>query len=157
VRVVIGDVTYDVPVCRELRAWLEARGVALDGERFSDTPADSFERLVEQLSGVDLVVASRFHNLVLGFMLEKPAVSISYEGKNDALMAAMGLAEYCQPIDRLDLGRLREQFEALERSAPRLQEPIVRKVAEYRRLLDEQYTEVIRKAGLPAPAGDSPG
>src|SRR5262245_1968352 len=36
VRVVIGDLTYDVPVCRDLRAWLEARDVVLDEGRFCD-------------------------------------------------------------------------------------------------------------------------
>ena len=39
-------------------------------------PAESFEQLVEQLATVDFVVASRYHNVVLGLLLAKPVVSL---------------------------------------------------------------------------------
>ncbi|MGH6621897.1 MAG: polysaccharide pyruvyl transferase family protein, partial [Alphaproteobacteria bacterium] len=39
--------------------------------------------------------------------------SIGYQDKNDVLLAEMGLADFCQHIERLDLGRLQEQTIAL--------------------------------------------
>ena len=73
---------------------------------------------------VGTVVATRYHNVVCALMLSKPTISIGYGEKNAVLMADMGLADYCQPVDHLDVGRLIEQFTDLESHAARLQQTI---------------------------------
>ena len=57
--------------------------------------------------------ASTLHNVVCALKLGKPTVSIGYADKNDALMAEMGVARFCQHIERLDLDLLKEQFTQL--------------------------------------------
>jgi hypothetical protein len=52
----------------------------------------------------------------------------------------VGLAEYCQPLDHLDVDRLIEQFVKLEKNANNIAPYIKQKTEEYRRALDEQYT-----------------
>jgi polysaccharide pyruvyl transferase WcaK-like protein len=137
VRVIIGDLRYDQGVRGDLRAALEARGVPPG--TVIDEPAASVEQLIDQLGGVDLVVATRFHTVLLSLVLGKPVISISYDAKNDALMGAMGLDRYCQRIDQLDVGRLTEQFDELKTSIALLRPAILSKASQYREELDEQY------------------
>jgi polysaccharide pyruvyl transferase WcaK-like protein len=142
VRIVIGDLAYDRRVLADLRSWLLVRGMSLQDATFEDAPAGSVSEVLEQLSGVDLVVASRFHNVLLALLLGKPVVSLSYNEKNEALMAEAGLSAYCQTLDALDLERLKQQFCDMERSAERLREEISSKVSVLRERLQEQYRTV---------------
>ena len=130
VRVVIGDFLYDDAVRLDLRAELERRK-ALPGEpsMYVDDPASSFESVMVQLAGVDFVIASRYHNVLLGLYLGRPAISLSYEAKHEALMASAGLADYCQSINTVDTERLFEQFLRLEAQAARARELIAAMVA----------------------------
>jgi polysaccharide pyruvyl transferase WcaK-like protein len=144
VRVVIGDFNYDEDVRLDARAELARRGLELTSPLFADEPATSFEQLLDQLSAVDFVIASRYHNVLLGLLLGKPVVSLSYEGKHEALMRAMGLADYCQTIDDLDVKRLVEQFQRLEKNADSLRAVIVERVAANRASLEEQYDLIVR-------------
>jgi polysaccharide pyruvyl transferase WcaK-like protein len=130
VRLIIGDLSY----------------VVAPGDRLVDRPATSVEQLLRHLSEVDLVVATRFHNVLLGLLLGKPAISISYHAKNDALMAEMGLARYCQPIAQLDLERLITQFRELEARATQLRPGILDKARSYRDELERQYRRIFADA-----------
>lgn len=91
---------------------LEARprGAACD-LHYVDAP--DLPRLMARMTEVDLVVASRFHNLVAALMAGRPAVSIGYAAKNCTLLAEFGLSDFCQDIDAIDVGRLVEMVDAL--------------------------------------------
>jgi polysaccharide pyruvyl transferase WcaK-like protein len=142
--VVIGDFRYDDAVRLDVRAELTRRGLDITSPLFADEPAASFEHLLDQLSAVDFVIATRYHNLILGLLLGKPVVSVSYEGKHEALMRAMGLADYCQTIDDIDVKRLVDQFQRLEKNANSLRALIAERVAASRASLDEQYELIVR-------------
>jgi polysaccharide pyruvyl transferase WcaK-like protein len=144
VRVVLGDFAYDEKVRLDVRAELARRGLDLTNPAFIDTPAESFEQLVEQLGSVDFVIASRYHNVVLGLLLAKPVVSLSYEPKHNALMRDMGLGEYCQPLDDFTLDRLAEQLLRLEANATALSAVIAERTATNRARLAEQYDLIVR-------------
>jgi polysaccharide pyruvyl transferase WcaK-like protein len=140
VRIVIGDLTYDLAVREHLLSRLEELGV---GPEVTSEPARSVEELMAQLAGVDLVVATRFHNVLLSLMLGKPVVSVSYEAKNDSLMADMGLSEYCQQIDEFDGERLIEQVLAAQRDAGSIVSSVRERAGFYREQLAEQYRHVL--------------
>ncbi len=139
VRVMIGDLTYDEPVLEDLRVLLASRGIAKYAGRFRDEAARSVEQVMDQLAGLDLVVASRFHNVLLALMLGKPVVSVSYNEKNDALMSQMGLGDYCRPIETFDLEWLVDRFTDIQANAARLKPGIVAKAAQFRSDLSRQY------------------
>jgi polysaccharide pyruvyl transferase WcaK-like protein len=105
--------------------------------------ADSVETLFEQIAATDLVVATRFHNVVYALMLGKPAVSIGYAAKNDVLMAEMGMGDYCQHVERLDVDLLMEQFSKLVENYHSYIACIESKNEEYRKALDEQYAYIL--------------
>jgi polysaccharide pyruvyl transferase WcaK-like protein len=138
VRLVTGDPS-DEEVVAALVEDLHRTRPQLAGERLLRQPAGSFGELTEQLAGVDLVVASRYHNVLSALKLAKPTISISYAVKNDVLMGQLGLADFCQPIQSLDVERLTRQFRALELRASQLEPALERTLAEYASALDHQY------------------
>jgi polysaccharide pyruvyl transferase WcaK-like protein len=151
VRLVIGD-TSDIAVVEDLKAWLGAR----ESAPFESEPAQSVEQVMAQLAEAELVVATRFHNVLLALRMGIPVLSIAYEGKNDALMAAMGLGAYCQSIDSLDLAQLFDQFERLEAEAPQLAPRIAQQAEVFRLELDAQYARVFGPAeGQPSQSEPS--
>jgi polysaccharide pyruvyl transferase WcaK-like protein len=134
VRLLIGDVS-DIPVAEEVLAWLRER--ALPAPLFEE--ATTVEQLLQQIAQTDLVVGTRFHTILLGLRLGRPAVSVSYERKNDVLMESMGLAEYCQSLDEFDLERLIAQFSQLEARAGELGPRIAEHAAGLAEQLETQY------------------
>ena len=142
VRLLIGDLAYDQRVKADVVNLLRRRGPLHPERKIIDEPVSSVEQLIAQLATVDMVVATRFHNILLALMLNKPVVAVSYHEKIPSLMAGVGLAEYCQTIDHLDAQRLVEQFSKLEQNSDLLKPVIQQKAEEYRRALDEQYRHV---------------
>ena len=102
----------------------------------------SVEQLIAQLAEADIVIATRFHNILLALLINKPVVALSYHEKISSLMAGMGMGEYCQNIDRLDVDLLVEQFLELEKNAGIVKPLIEGKVEHYRKALDQQYAHI---------------
>ena len=75
-------------------------------------------------------------------MLAKPTISLGYSPKFTALMADMGLSEFCQPARSLDTGRLIEQFTELEKRQAELRQTITDRNMMNARLLDDQFAEL---------------
>jgi len=117
VRLFTGDVADD-PVVDEILASVEGDITA--------EPLTSLQDLMRQMSEVDTVVATRYHNVLCGLLAGKPTLSIGYAAKNDVLMEAMGLGEFCQQAATIDAARLVEQFTELERR----RDEVVRVLAE---------------------------
>jgi polysaccharide pyruvyl transferase WcaK-like protein len=143
VRLLTGDLENDRQPADELLDFVSREGQLDWKARIIAAPITSVEELNAQVLQTDIVVASRFHNLVSALMAGRPALSISYHEKNDALMAEFGLVENCQPIETLDVDRLVGQLQSLILNANEVSTRIQGKVNEYRRRLDEQYQNIL--------------
>jgi polysaccharide pyruvyl transferase WcaK-like protein len=141
VRVLIGDNTYDEPVLADFRARLAGRGRLRPGD-VEDTPAEGFEALLGQLAQVDLVVASRFHNVLLALLLGRPVVSLSYNEKNEALMEAAGLAGNSRPLEAIEVDWILERLEALHLRRDELRASLRDAAGRWRTELETQYDRV---------------
>lgn len=146
VRLLIGDVVYDQRVRDDLRRVLELREVKYAECGIIDEPAATFEEVLTQLAGTDLVVASRFHNVLLGLLVNQLVAAISYHQKVESLVAGVGLGEYCQDIEDLKLDQLIEQVTALERGRDTLRPRVEARIDGYRCALAEQYERIFRVA-----------
>ncbi len=113
VRILTGD-AVDRKAVADLMAALAPMEAGSRSGSIVAEPIANLHELMREIAMTDFVVASRFHNIVCSLKLCRPALSISYSNKNDDLMADMGLAEYCQSIEGLDVGKLMEQFLDLE-------------------------------------------
>src|SRR5208283_5253625 len=142
VRLLIGDVTYDQRAKQDLRTFIEKRGIGYENGRIIDEPAASVEEVLSQLAATDLVVASRFHNVLLALMLGKPVLAISYHEKVDALMEEAGLAAFCQDIESIDVEKMIRQFATLEEQSNHIKQQLNRKAEACRVALDEQHNRI---------------
>ena len=159
VRLLIGDLA-DTRVTREFKSLLR-RSVSDDEGRIIDEPVESVEDLLSQLAATDFVVATRFHNVLLSLLLNKPVIAISFHHKCSSLMSQMGLAEYCQDINNLSVDGLIEQFCQLQQNAGCVRRMISERISACQDALDEQYSLIFsdiltrKAAGAPACHGDS--
>jgi polysaccharide pyruvyl transferase WcaK-like protein len=142
VRLLIGDVTHDQRVRKDLRTLLEVRGFGYEKGTIIDDPASTVKEVLSQLAATDLVVASRFHNVLLALMLGKPVLAISYHEKVDALMDGVGLAAFRQDIESIDVGKMIRQFTSLAEQSNEIKQQLDRKAAACRVALDEQYNRI---------------
>jgi polysaccharide pyruvyl transferase WcaK-like protein len=143
IRLVIGEVD-DRSASKEFKSLLKASLGAYDEDRIMDQPALSVEQLLPQIAETDIVVATRFHNVLLALLLNKPVIAISFHHKCASLMSEMGLAEYCHDINHMNAHRLIEQFQDAERNAEKLKLAIRVKVEQSRKALDEQYSLIFK-------------
>jgi polysaccharide pyruvyl transferase WcaK-like protein len=112
VRILTGEAT-DQQAVGDVVAKVASALPDLPKERFLAEPMRTLHDLMRQIAKTDVVVATRFHNVVCALKMGKPTVSIGYGKKNEALMAEMGVGRFCQHIERLDLDLLIEQFTQL--------------------------------------------
>jgi polysaccharide pyruvyl transferase WcaK-like protein len=143
IRLLIGELS-DRSVTKEFKALLNARLGGYDQSRIIDEPVWSVEELLAQLAETDTVVATRFHNVLLALALNKPVISISFHQKCTSLMQDMGLQDYCQDIKHLSAETLIEQFCQIEKNAAGLRQMIKEKVADCRKVLDQQYNIIFK-------------
>ncbi len=144
-RLLIGDLSYDKHIKADVLAAIRGLRPELPPSRIIDEPVTSIESLVAQLSATDLLVGTRFHNLLLALLLNKPVVALSYHEKIDSLMAGVGMGPYVQSIPTLRVEGLVERFTALEKNAEAIRALVARKVDEARAALDRQYADIFAR------------
>ncbi|MFR9805614.1 polysaccharide pyruvyl transferase family protein [Pseudonocardia sp. RS010] len=113
VRLFTGDEADEVVVA-EILAEVATRPDGVDPAKLHAGATSDLETLMGQMGRMDLVVATRYHNVLSALAVATPTISLSYAGKNDALMADMGFAEFCQPVRGFEVDRLFEQIAELE-------------------------------------------
>jgi polysaccharide pyruvyl transferase WcaK-like protein len=82
-------------------------------------PTTTLIELMRQIALTDIVVASRFHNIVCAIKLRRPLISLGYAEKNEALLRQIGLYGFSQHIEHFDPELLKDQF--LRASAERVE------------------------------------
>ena len=155
VRILIGD-GYDQPAASDFKSLLKSRVGQLDEERILDALPASPQELLAQLAATDVVVATRFHNVLFALLLNKPVIAISFHHKCASLMSEMGLSRYCQEFQQINADALVAQFQELTHNAVNLQRIIREKVGELRAALDEQYRIIFGGNRTCAGTKDSP-
>ncbi|MEV8093198.1 polysaccharide pyruvyl transferase family protein [Kitasatospora sp. NPDC085879] len=132
VRLLMGD-DVDRPV---VAAILDA----VDSPLVTAASPASLADLMRETAAADTVVATRYHNLICALKVGTPTLALSYAAKSEALMARMGLGEYCHPAREVDAARLLEQFRALEKQSPELRRTLAERNLAARRELDQQFS-----------------
>jgi polysaccharide pyruvyl transferase WcaK-like protein/glycosyltransferase involved in cell wall biosynthesis len=143
IRLLVGEIA-DSDVLKQFKSQLKASFGSYDEDRILDQPTLCVEQLLPQIADTEMVVATRFHNVLLALVFNKPVIAISFNHKSASLMRYMGLTEYCQDINDMKAGSLIEQFRRLEANAEKLKPVIRQKVEESRKALEEQYKLIFK-------------
>jgi len=80
------------------------RAHARDAESVSLHTARTFQDICSAVSDADVVIASRFHNLVAGLKMGVPCLSLGYSPRHDELLGEHGLGLQCHSMSTFDAG-----------------------------------------------------
>jgi polysaccharide pyruvyl transferase WcaK-like protein len=131
------DLSSAVAVARELR------DPSVDVIKSAD-----LDDVCEAVTKSGLVISSRYHNLIAALLVGVPAISLSYADKNDQLLEAFGLGEYCQTIEDFDVDLVLAHVEAIRGNHAAIVDELGRRVgatrAEVRALLSRQLAGAAR-------------
>lgn len=141
------QIRADTLVIQDVMELLAGRGIQASADRLLVPRIETVEELMEQLASLDLVVATRFHGILLPFLLHKPVLGISNHHKMSDLMMAMGQGEYLLDIERFDLESIIQRFQALEASAEAVKARIDERVKVFRKALEYQYLGALQSTG----------
>jgi len=137
VRLVIGDANgSDDGAVEEILSSLRAQRPDLEPGQVVAEPVTSLADVMREMAQAGTVVATRYHNVVCALRLSKPTISLGYAAKHQALMADMGVPEFCQPAYPLDVDLLITRFTELESQSAKL-----RRVLEERNMASEQHLD----------------
>lgn len=129
VRLILGQGNDEVAVVDMLN---QLRGQLSDADlaRIVYRRSSSLHDVMAQMQATDVVVATRFHNVVCALRLGLPVISLGYLEKHDALAADTGLAAYCTSVETFSVewlnSRLQDILEERQLRAQRVRETVLR-------------------------------
>jgi polysaccharide pyruvyl transferase WcaK-like protein len=153
-RVFSTEMSVDRYALEDLRARLLSR---LSPELVRDifrTPSESVKDVLNEISGFDYVVTSKFHGIIFSHMLRKPVIAISYHRKMDVAMR--GQEKFCTSVEHFDVPWLKNAFQSLVHEGANIQLRSAVAVESYAAKLSQQFdglflTETGTAAAVPVP------
>jgi polysaccharide pyruvyl transferase WcaK-like protein len=140
-RLVVGDLA-DRAVADRIRELVVRQRPRTDAAVLGVCDADTLHALMVEMAQAEVVVASRYHNLVCALKVRRPAVSLGYADKNAELLAEFGLAGYDQPMRDFDVEVLDHQVQELRQQRHALEPGMVRTLERMDAALRDQHRDV---------------
>ena len=141
IRLFVGD-DLDESVVQEILADLRAHRPDLEPGWAVAEPTPSLGDLMRQMASVDTIVATRYHNVLCALKVSTPTLSVGYAAKNEALMADMGLGEFCQSARSVDVDLLIKQFTELENRSAELRQTLLERSAAKGQGVEHQFAKL---------------
>lgn len=117
VTMVIGDLA-DLSLAEEIADRVATVRPGTAGTRVAVSKADSLDDIMTEMGEAEVVVASRFHNVICALKMRRPTVSLGYAGKNARLLDEFGLGGFTQPLESFDVDELVSQMAEVRRRQP---------------------------------------
>lgn len=157
VRLLIGDEDDESVVQTILAEVRSCRGNS-DSPPIVYQPISTIEDLMSQVASLDVVVATRYHNVLVALKSSKPTLSIGYGQKHRALMTRAGLGRFTHPIDQFDIDELKRQFTELSAKRDQVSHALDTHNARNRVRLEDQFNRLtdiltVESAGRAAGRG----
>ena len=146
VRLLIGD-NGDLHVVDEVLDGLPRD--AMPGS-VSTSPVGSFADVISAVAQCEVLVASRYHNLIAGALAVRPTVALGYGPKHLELQRFLGLAEFTHDIAKIDVDLLLKQIEELTKDASRWRLEVTAALGRARTLLELQDADMRSLLDVPA-------
>jgi polysaccharide pyruvyl transferase WcaK-like protein len=144
VRLLIGDLG-DEPVVAEFQNTLRKTLPEYDDKVILHDEITTVDELLAQIAETEFVIVTRFHNVLLALINEKPVVAISFHHKVASLMEAAGLSDYCLDINKLSDKDLISKVSQVEEKSTQLVSQIKECARACREALDDQYKHICEK------------
>jgi polysaccharide pyruvyl transferase WcaK-like protein len=148
----------DVRVIKDVLENVKGRLATGMHERLEVAAIATVDDVASEIRRADVIVATRFHAIVIAMLMGKPVLGLCNESKMTDVMAQMGQAAYSLSLDSLDVPSVIARFVELEANREGVAALLAERVGQARRTLDGQLEPVFgpRVASPPvvtAPAG----
>lgn len=135
-RLLVGDTRADAAVADDLKSVGDfPRSLA---SRVVAPAIGDFKDLLREIGQCDLVVAARYHNVLLALMSGRAAVSIGYADKNAAVMADMGQQAWCHDLTSFEPEAVLADLDRLT-ALPSPRAALLERAAQLRSRMDMHY------------------
>jgi polysaccharide pyruvyl transferase WcaK-like protein len=132
----------DTLVIRELLPVLDKMCQPSERSRITAVQIDGLESQLAAMATFDLIIATRFHGVLMSYLVGKPTIGISYHRKIHDLMAYMGHPECAHPIDPLDVDAVERTYILLKARLRDSQEIILARCEAQKKALTAMYDEM---------------
>jgi polysaccharide pyruvyl transferase WcaK-like protein len=102
------------------------------------------EDLRSAIAGLDIMVATRYHGVLLSLALHKPVLAIAYHEKSRDLMNWLGLGDYVIGGDTFTVEALAERFQLLEEEGGSIASSLRQQTPDFQSAVQVQYDEVFK-------------
>jgi polysaccharide pyruvyl transferase WcaK-like protein len=151
----IGE-SNDSAVAEKVAAGVFARSPEA-ASRLTVHAASDITALLQEMAYLDVLAATRFHNVVCAVHLGLPSLAVVYAPKTRALMEAVGQGRWCADAAEADHEVLIELLDELMSERARAHEQIVTRTVGYPAAVHRQFDEIAaliaRRRGAHATAG----
>ena len=132
-----GQVEHDAMAIADFQELLQQRNVPQSQILLPSIA--TVDELIQQLLATKIVVASRFHGVLLSLLVHKPVLALSYHPKIETLMANTGQSQSCFDIEEFELETIKNQFRAIANRQEEIVEQLAAKTQLYKSALTQQY------------------
>lgn len=147
----------DPPVIRDIVSRVtETRPDLLHGGHVAVYDIRGLDDLLRGLRSASIVVATRFHGVVLGCHVGRPVLALAYHPKTRDLMDQMGDGAYAVPAQHVRLTELQTTFLDLEQHRHEVAARRQSRLPDMRIALADQYDRVLECAHLTRGAFTEP-
>lgn len=108
----------------------------------------SLDHLLSALGAVDIMVATRYHGILLSLALQKPVLAIAYHDKSRDVMEWLGLAKYSVDGDSFTADALTDVMRLLESDGSAIATSLRQQLPGFRSAVQAQYDEVFQLVEL---------
>jgi polysaccharide pyruvyl transferase WcaK-like protein len=134
-----GDGKYDERTIDDLRHELAQRGIGRDDPRLRAPTLRRTRDLLREIATLDVVVASRFHNIILSLLLGRPVIALSYHSKFAALLEGFSMDQFCIELPEFNVEKLTQRFVELSSDLAARARSIAEATSLLRPALQQQY------------------
>jgi polysaccharide pyruvyl transferase WcaK-like protein len=139
----------DALTIEDIRSVLAGNGGA--GRLLEGGFIQTLDDLVTEISRADIVIANRYHGILIALALNKPVIGVAYHEKSRALLEQVGQGEYVLDVSNFRTEDLIEKITALHANALQSKEEIARRIAPLCEALERQYDMVFALIGIASP------
>jgi polysaccharide pyruvyl transferase WcaK-like protein len=126
----------------------ELNGTAGSLRILQGNPIQSIDDLLSEIARADLVIANRYHGILLSLALNKPVLGVAYHAKSRELLEQAGQGDYVLNVADFRTEDLIEKIKAMHANAAQIKKEIASRIAPLHEALEEQYDQVFSLIGV---------
>jgi polysaccharide pyruvyl transferase WcaK-like protein len=135
----------DVDVALDIVAQMRSLGLPQGTAAPTIQMPKTVQELMSTIVDVDVVVATRFHGILLALHALRPVIGVCYFQKSHDLLRRFGQDEYAIAVDDLDAEKLAQKFARLAQNRSALLERIRQEDLQLQAELERQYGELFSR------------